>query len=184
MEDNELIYQYQIAYQQPAFIFLWKKYFNLIEKITFITFRKFSSIPLELSDFSSLQYFSFYNSMKTYRETANKSFSNYMQQRLKWDLLQYIRKYINKKHAVMNYAISYDTQYETTTVEQSYLVAEPKWINYGLSFLTKLENEVILLKSQDYSNEEISHKLNISYKSVDNAYQRAKVKLQKNRDCM
>ncbi|WP_375315209.1 sigma factor-like helix-turn-helix DNA-binding protein [Spiroplasma endosymbiont of Tipula paludosa] len=84
----------------------------------------------------------------------------------------------------MNYAISYDTQYERTTVEQSYLVAEPKWINYGLSFLTKLENEVILLKSQDYSNEEISHKLNISYKSVDNAYQRAKVKLQKNRDCM
>ncbi|WP_369806562.1 sigma factor-like helix-turn-helix DNA-binding protein [Spiroplasma endosymbiont of 'Nebria riversi'] len=47
-----------------------------------------------------------------------------------------------------------------------------------------MENEVILLKSQDYSNEEISHKLNISYKSVDNAYQRAKVKLQKNRDCM
>ncbi len=75
-----------------------------------------------------------------------------MQQRLKWNLLQYIRKYINKKHAIMNYAISYDTQYERTTVEQSYLVAEPKWINYGLSFLTKLENEVILLKSQDYSN--------------------------------
>ncbi|WP_375315210.1 hypothetical protein [Spiroplasma endosymbiont of Tipula paludosa] len=64
------------------------KYNSAIEKITFITFRKFSAIPLELSDFSSLQYFSFYNSMKTYRETANKSFSNYMQQRLKWDLLQ------------------------------------------------------------------------------------------------
>ncbi|WP_339024950.1 hypothetical protein [Spiroplasma endosymbiont of Agriotes lineatus] len=46
----------------------------------------------------------------------------------------------------MNYAVSYDTQYERTTIEQSYLVVEPKWINYGLSFLTKLENEVIFIE--------------------------------------
>lgn len=179
MSDNELIYQYQINHQQPAFNFLWKKYHSLIEKITFITFRKFPAVPLELQDFNSLQYFSFYRSVNNYRESANKSFINYMQQRLKWDLLQYLRKYITGKHFVMNYATSYNYQYEQISNENYYIVAKPKWINYGLPFLTKIENEVILLKSQNYSNEEIANKLKVSYKSVDNAYQRAKIKLQK-----
>lgn len=179
MSDNELIYQYQINYQQVAFIFLWKKYYSLIEKITYITFRKFPAIPLELQDFSSLQYFSFSTSVNDYRESANKSFVNYMQQRLKWDLLQYLRKYITAKHSIMNYATSYNYEYEQISLQTASFVAEPKWINYGLPFLTKIENEVILLKSQNYSNAEIATKLNVSYKSIDNAYQRAKLKIKK-----
>lgn len=183
MEDNLLIYQYQVEFQEVVVNFLWNKYLFLIKQITWFVFKKFRYIPLEIDDLLSIQYFSFVSSLKIYRLTSNKSFLNYMQQKLKWDILQYIKKFINKNQAILNYASSYESVQDWLLFpcNDSLKVKEREYVNYKFAFLTKRENDVLNLKMKGYSNNDIAIKLKTTYKSVDNAYQRARIKLKENK---
>lgn len=182
MNDYEFIYYYKFESNIKVGEILFKKYEGNINKITHIIYRKFNAIPLEFQDLKFTQYESFINSLNQFKEKANKTFYNYMQLRLKWDILQYIRKFINKNQSIINYASNYDYYVQWLEFNNPYsriTVDEPKIFNSKLSYLTEMENNIILLKAQNYSNSEIIKKLNIKYKSLDNAYQRAKIKIKK-----
>lgn len=162
MNDYELVYYYKVESNVKVAQILFKKYEKNINKITYIIYRKFNAIPLEFQDLKFIQYQSFINSLNYFKESANKTFYNYMQLRLKWDILQYIRKFINKNQSIINYASNYDHYVQWLEFNNPYgkmVVNEPKILNSELSYLTEIENNIILLKAQNYSNSEIIKKI-------------------------
>lgn len=179
MSDEELIYLFVDAKNEWAFTCLYQKYYNLSDILTKKLFYKFFTLPLELSDLQSLNYLIFYQTIVSYQTKKNKSFKNFLLINLKWELLKYIKKYLTKNHQILNLAVGY----------QDYLLdSSDDSLNYHLSFdvvsfvdlvnlkLSFYEKNVLQLKYQGFSNQEIMAKLNLSYKQVDNAFQRVNLK--------
>lgn len=183
MNDEELIYLFVTAKNEWAFTYLYQKYQNVSDILTKKLFYKFFTLPLELSDLQSLSYLIFYQSIISYQIKKKKSFKNFLLLNLKWGLLKYIKKYLTKNHQILNLAVVYQDYFLNSNkagVDDS--------LNYQLSFdavsfvdlvnlkLSFCEKNVLQLKYQGFSNQEIMAKLNLSYKQVDNAFQRVNLK--------
>lgn len=179
MSDEELLYLYLIAHNQWAFNFLYQKYHNMILSLMRKNFAKFFALPLELNDLVSTSYFIFIDSVRNFQNKKNKSFKNYFLTNLNWAILKSLRKYLSKNHQVLNLAVSLqDYLHEATTVFPYF----NDWTNFDFNVLklSFYEKNVLKLKYQGYSNYEIMAQLNLTYKQVDNAFQRASLKLKRN----
>ncbi|MBE4704138.1 hypothetical protein [Spiroplasma platyhelix] len=180
MSDEELLYLYLIAQNQWAFNFLYQKYQNIILVLTRKTFRKFFSVPLELSDLESVTYLIFYQSVFNFQVKKNKSFKNFLLTNLNWGILKYLKKYLNKNHQILNTALTdQDYFFNRNLSFQNHFIQDDysNLINDSNLKLSFYEQNVLQLKYQGYSNQEIMAKLNLTYKQIDNAFQRATWKL-------
>lgn len=178
MGDEELLYLYLIAHNQWAFNFLYQKYQNLILSLIRKNLTKFFALPLELNDLVSVSFFIFVDSVRNFQTRKNKSFKNYFLTNLNWATLKSLRKYLSKNHQVLNLAVSFQDYLYEPIAAFSYF---SDWNDFDFSIL-KLsfsEKNVLKLKYQGYSNHEIMAQLNLTYKQVDNAFQRASLKLKR-----
>lgn len=180
MSDEELFYLFVVAKNEWAFTYLYQKYRSITDILTKKIFQKFFTLPLELNDLQSLAYLIFYQSIINYQVKKNKSFKNFLLINLKWGLLKYIKKYLTKNHQILNLAIEYQEYFLDDKVSDNLnnqlnfdTIIFIDLINLKLSFY---EKNVLQLKYQGFSNQEIMAKLNLSYKQVDNAFQRVSLK--------
>lgn len=178
MSDEELLYLYLIAHNEWAFNFLYQKYQKMILSLVRKNFTKFFALPLELNDLASDSYFIFMDSVKNFQTKKNKSFKNYFLTNLNWVILKSLRKYLSRNHQVLNLAVNFqDYLYEPSTIFSYF----NDWTNFDFNVLklSFYEKNVLKLKYQGYSNHEIMAQLNLTYKQVDNAFQRASLKLKR-----
>ncbi|MDQ7983007.1 MAG: sigma-70 family RNA polymerase sigma factor [Spiroplasma sp.] len=178
MNDDELIYLFLVIKNDWAFNYLYQKYLKLIKILTKKVFYKFFSIPLELNDFDAITYLIFYQSIINFQEKRNKSFKNFFLNNLNWGLLKYFKKYTGKNHQVLNLACSYQDYLLDNNFNFQDQFKQIVWINQLDDLnLSVFEKNVLKLKYQGFSNQEIMAKLNLTYKQVDNAFQRVIFKL-------
>lgn len=182
MNDEELLYLYLVVQNQWAFNFLYQKYQNIIIAVTRKAFAKFFALPLELNDLQSCSYLIFYQSIFNFQMRKNKSFKNFLLTNLNWGLLTYLKKYLTKNHQILNTALSYQDYFFDQQSSFDFQLIDFEYLN-ALNFkdlkLSFSEENVLKLKYQGYSNQEIMAKLNLTYKQIDNAFQRASLKLKK-----
>lgn len=174
MDDEELIYLFSVIKNDWAFNYLYQKYLNLIKTFTKKIFYKFFSIPLELNDFETVTYLIFYQSVVDFQLRKNKSFKNFFLNNLNWGLLKYFKKYTGKNHQILNFASSYQDYLLDNNFGFYDQFKQFELSDLNLSFF---EKNVLKLKYQDFSNQEIMAKLNLNYKQVDNAFQRVILKV-------
>lgn len=175
MEDNVLIYLYCIEYNEIAFQCLYERYQLKSKQMLSAILRRFFSIPLEVNDLISSFYFIFLESIFKFQECKNKSFKNFLYKELQWGILAYFKKFLNNNHRIINTALVYNDylvfsvneEYEHFSIKDVVLTAK----------LTKNENQVLQLKQDGYNINEIMDNMNLTYKQVDNAWTRAKIKL-------
>lgn len=179
MSDEELIYLFVVDQNDWAFNCLYLKYQNIISFSIRKNFSKFFSLPLELNDLESIAYFIFFQAVINFQFNKNKSFKNFLLLNLEWGLLKYLKKYLTKNHQILNMAYYYQDYFlDNNLIDQSsfYQINLFDLNNLKLSLS---EKNVLKLKYQGFSNQEIMAKLNLTYKQVDNAFQRVNLKLKK-----
>lgn len=182
MTDEELLYLFIVIKNQWAFDYLYQKYQNLINILTRKKFYQFFTLPLELNDLQSINYFLFYQSILTFQSKKNKSFKNFFLINLNWGLLKYFKKYLTKNHQILNMAVEYHDYFVSSSLsfqENFYQNNFLEYFIYDNLKLTVYEKNVLELKYQGYSNHEIMKILSLNYKQVDNALQRVNLKLKK-----
>lgn len=179
MSDEELLYLFIAVQNQWAFDFLYQKYQKLIVLLTRKNFLKFFTVPLELSDLDSISYLIFYQSICCFQFNRNKSFKNFLLTNLNWELLKYLKKYISRNHQILNLAVDYQ-DYFVWYDRQVLSFNDNNLSDLKLSFY---EKNVLKLKYQGYCNREIMKKLNLNYKQIDNAFQRAILKFKRSLQC-
>lgn len=177
MDDNELLYLYCIESNQLAFACLYQKYEIQTAALLQIILGKFFAVPLELNDLKSHFYFVFIESIFKFQIRKNKSFKNFFYNQLRWSTFNYFKKFVNNNHKIINCALKYN----------DYLGQENDFQPKPISFfdainacnLTKSENQVLQLKQGGYTIHDIMKDLNLTYKQVDNAWTRVKIKVKK-----
>lgn len=126
-----------------------------------------------------------------YNDSKNANFGTYAKLCIERRIINYIKQVKRNKNKVLNEAISYDFDDDNSmdkfladnSSEPLSLVTDDednqlliKEINNNL---TKLEQEVFLLKLQGYDYKEIAKRLDKNPKSIDNTIQRIKNKIKK-----
>ncbi|WP_338974386.1 MULTISPECIES: hypothetical protein [unclassified Spiroplasma] len=174
MNDNELIYLYCIENNEFAFNFLYKKYELKNDFFLRNIIKKFFAIPLETNDLKSTFYFIFLKAIFKFQERKNKSFQNFLYYEVKWGVFTYVKSFLNNNHKIINCALKYnDYLYQKNDYEYTSFLEEV----ISITNFTTNENEVLKLKRRGYNVHQIMKKLNLSYKQVDNAWTRVKLKL-------
>lgn len=130
---------------------------------------------MEINDLKSTFYFLFLETIFKFRERKNKSFQNFLYCEIKWGIFAYVKKFLNNNHKIINCALKYnDYLYNRNVHETTWFFLEDI---INIANFTITENKVLKLKQQRYQICEIMKKLNITYKQVDNAWTRVKLKL-------
>lgn len=158
-----------------AFKCLYEKYQLKNEWILGASLRRLFSIPLEISDLISIFYFIFLESVFKFQECKNKSFKNFLYNELQWGILAYFKKFLNNNHRIINTALLYN-DYLTQSVNEEYQHLSVQDV-VNTARLTKNENKFLQLKQDGYDINEIMENLKLTYKQVDNAWTRVKIKL-------
>lgn len=175
MNDNELIYLYCVESNEFAFNFLYKKYESKNKFFLRIIIKKFFSIPLEINDLNSSLYFIFLEAIFKFQVRKNKSFQNFLYSEIKWGITAYIKKFLHNNHKIVNCALKYnDYLYQNYDYQYDFFFLED---TINIAKLTINESKVLKLKQEGYNIYEIMKKLNLTYKQIDNAWTRTKLKL-------
>lgn len=177
MEDNELLYLYLEIKNDWAFNRLYNKYKKLIDFLIYQKLNHFFAVPLQYEDLVSEAYYIFLDTVINFKNNKNKSFKNYLINNLNWKIIGYLKKFSNKNYQVVNFSLSYQDQnynrfnYYKNTKKQKIKISSLK--------LSIYEENVLKLKHKGFKNNDIINKLNLTYKQVDNAWQRVRNKIKK-----
>jgi hypothetical protein len=179
LEDQELIYLIKNESNKHAFFFLWKKYKKDIDKISKFNFNKFKYVPLEFSDLNYLIYKIFWKTIFIFNQNKGKTFYNFLNLNLKWNLIQYIKKFANRNFSKLNFSQEEDNEkyeiefddYETNKINE--LKLQLKTISKNFS---EKEKKILDYKLDGYSWKKIEKITNLTYKQLDNTWQRIRKK--------
>jgi len=101
--DNCVLFLYQEG-NKIALNNLFQKYLLISIKNIKIILAKFYCIPLEIDDFHSLIYETLKKTALKFCDKKKISFKNYYLKNLRWNVFNYIKIFISKKHQILNYA--------------------------------------------------------------------------------
>lgn len=170
---------------------LLMKYLPMIKKRS----QKYFLQGAEKDDLLQEALIGYIEAVRDFDEEKNDSFLYFLSLCITRQMKEAVKKFSRKKHSPLNTYISLDTPslniddeddrklYETLIIEEK--TPEEELIHKEMiehleensNFLSKFENKVFNLYMQNLSYEEIAKKLNKDYKSIDNALQRIKKKL-------
>lgn len=191
--DQELLYLVA-ENNEVADNILYEKYKPIIDiKVKkFITRAK--KIGLEYNDLFQEGMLGLSEAIKAYKDNKDATFSTFASMCIERQLYSLLSSSNRKKHAFLNESCSLDNEVSDTgktlmdmlfneNLDPSMMVEveEQKEQLYGKlqSEFSSFEKEVFKLKMQGLGYKEIANKLNKSYKSIDTAIQRIKVKIRK-----
>lgn len=190
--DNELIYLIY-DYNEEANRILHEKYYKII-KIKVAKYRALAKrIGLDTCDLMQEGLLGLEEAINSYRDNKDMKFSSFANMCIERQILSVVNYHSRKKHTFLNDSCSIDAEDEKGRTMLDYSLKsdidplmmmekeEEKNSIYDLMTkdLSKLEKEVFELKLNGLDYREIARLLNKSYKSIDSALQRIRVKLKK-----
>lgn len=190
--DNELIYLIY-DFNEEANRILHEKYYKII-KIKVAKYRALAKrIGLDTCDLMQEGLLGLEEAINSYRDNKDMKFSSFANMCIERQILSVVNYHSRKKHTFLNDSCSIDAEDEKGRAVLEYSLKsdidplvmmekeEEKNSIYDLMTkdLSKLEKEVFELKLNGLDYREIARLLNKSYKSIDSALQRIRVKLKK-----
>ena len=190
--DNELIYLIY-DFNEDANRILHEKYYKII-KIKVAKYRALAKrIGLDTCDLMQEGLLGLEEAINSYRDNKDMKFSSFANMCIERQILSVLNYHSRKKHTFLNDSCSIDAEDEKGRTMLDYSIKsdidplmmmekeEEKNSIYDLMTkdLSKLEKEVFELKLNGLDYREIARLLNKSYKSIDSALQRIRVKLKK-----
>ena len=190
--DNELIYLIY-DFNEDANRILHEKYYKII-KIKVAKYRALAKrIGLDTCDLMQEGLLGLEEAINSYRDNKDMKFSSFANMCIERQILSVLNYHSRKKHTFLNDSCSIDAEDEKGRTMLDYSLKsdidplmmmekeEEKNSIYDLMTkdLSKLEKEVFELKLNGLDYREIARLLNKSYKSIDSALQRIRVKLRK-----
>lgn len=190
--DNELIYLIY-DFNEEANRILHEKYYKII-KIKVAKYRALAKrIGLDTCDLMQEGLLGLEEAINSYRDNKDMKFSSFANMCIERQILSVVNYHSRKKHTFLNDSCSIDAEDEKGRTMLEYSLKsdidplvmmekeEEKNSIYDLMTkdLSKLEKEVFELKLNGLDYREIARLLNKSYKSIDSALQRIRVKLKK-----
>lgn len=190
--DNELIYLIY-DYNEEANRILHEKYYKII-KIKVAKYRALAKrMGLDTCDLMQEGLLGLEEAINSYRDNKDMKFSSFANMCIERQILSVVNYHSRKKHTFLNDSCSIDAEDEKGRTMLDYSLKsdtdplmmmekeEEKNSIYDLMTkdLSKLEKEVFELKLNGLDYREIARLLNKSYKSIDSALQRIRVKLKK-----
>ncbi len=190
--DNELIYLIY-DFNEDANRILHEKYYKII-KIKVAKYRALAKrIGLDTCDLMQEGLLGLEEAINSYRDNKDMKFSSFANMCIERQILSVLNYHSRKKHTFLNDSCSIDVEDEKGRTMLDYSLKsdidplmmmekeEEKNSIYDLMTkdLSKLEKEVFELKLNGLDYREIARLLNKSYKSIDSALQRIRVKLKK-----
>lgn len=188
--DYELISLAQ-ELNEDATEILYQKYKPLIINKSLRYFNYLKTKGFDLSDLIQEGYIILDYAIKTFNQNNDNIFYTYFIACLDNHLTSQIRKSSSIKNKVLNESISLETEddnelnllnviQDNNTNPEYFLTNEEEYSNLCnriIEKLTNLEETVFLLKIQSFTYQEIASILDKDLKSIDNAIQRIKVKI-------
>ena len=190
--DNELIYLIY-DFNEDANRILHEKYYKII-KIKVAKYRALAKrMGLDTCDLMQEGLLGLEEAINSYRDNKDMKFSSFANMCIERQILSVVNYHSRKKHTFLNDSSSIDAEDEKGRTMLDYSLKtdtdplmmmekeEEKNSIYDLMTkdLSKLEKEVFELKLNGLDYREIARLLNKSYKSIDSALQRIRVKLKK-----
>lgn len=190
--DNELIYLIY-DFNEDANRILHEKYYKII-KIKVAKYRALAKrMGLDTFDLMQEGLLGLEEAINSYRDNKDMKFSSFANMCIERQILSVVNYHSRKKHTFLNDSCSIDAEDEKGRTMLDYSLKsdtdplmmmekeEEKNSIYDLMTkdLSKLEKEVFELKLNGLDYREIARLLNKSYKSIDSALQRIRVKLKK-----
>ena len=190
--DNELIYLIY-GFNEDANRILHEKYYKII-KIKVAKYRTLAKrMGLDTCDLMQEGLLGLEEAINSYRDNKDMKFSSFANMCIERQILSVVNYHSRKKHSFLNDSCSIDAEDEKGRTMLDYSLKsdtdplmmmekeEEKNSIYDLMTkdLSKLEKEVFELKLNGLDYREIARLLNKSYKSIDSALQRIRVKLKK-----
>ena len=190
--DNELIYLIY-DFNEDANRILHEKYYKII-KIKVAKYRALAKRKgLDTCDLMQEGLLGLEEAINSYRDNKDMKFSSFANMCIERQILSVVNYHSRKKHTFLNDSCSIDAEDEKGRTMLDYSLKsdtdplmmmekeEEKNSIYDLMTkdLSKLEKEVFELKLNGLDYREIARLLNKSYKSIDSALQRIRVKLKK-----
>ena len=190
--DNELIYLIY-DFNEDANRILHEKYYKII-KIKVAKYRALAKrIGLDTCDLMQEGLLGLEEAINSYIDNKDMKFSSFANMCIERQILSVLNYHSRKKHTFLNDSCSIDVEDEKGRTMLDYSLKsdidplmmmekeEEKNSIYDLMTkdLSKLEKEVFELKLNGLDYREIARLLNKSYKSIDSALQRIRVKLKK-----
>lgn len=190
--DNELIYLIY-DFNEEANRILHEKYYKII-KIKVAKYRALAKrIGLDTCDLMQEGLLGLEEAINSYKDNKDMKFSSFANMCIERQILSVVNYHSRKKHTFLNDSCSIDAEDEKGRAMLEYSLKsdidplvmmekeEEKNSIYNLMTkdLSKLEKEVFKLKLNGLDYREIARLLNKSYKSIDSALQRIRVKLKK-----
>lgn len=191
-DDNELIYLIY-DFNEDANRILHEKYYKII-KIKVAKYRVLAKrMGLDTCDLMQEGLLGLEEAINSYRDNKDMKFSSFANMCIERQILSVVNYHSRKKHTFLNDSCSIDAEDEKGRTMLDYSLKsdtdplmmmekeEEKNSIYDLMTkdLSKLEKEVFELKLNGLDYREIARLLNKSYKSIDSALQRIRVKLKK-----
>lgn len=191
-DDYELLYLVSENNEEAKDI-LYKKYENLVSIKVKRNYPFFKKYGVDYNDLLQEGMLGFIKAINKYQDNKNTEFATFANKCIDLQLKTYKRTISNNKHRALNTSISVNNTEEEEKSIINFIKDKAdknpetmvfnrekiKDINKVIDTkLTDLEKKVLLLKSSGCSHKEISEKLNITVKSAEHAYKRAKNKLE------
>lgn len=145
------------------------QYDNLIRKITINSKLKFNRIPLETEDIINVLKNEFVELVKKYDVKRGMSLPNYLQKYLSFGVMNYLRKFIQQNHQVMNYCTTYleEIKGNNDSFESESIYDE---IDEIIKFSNLTENEEFVVREHILNGETIIDLSILLKKSIQSIY--------------
>ena len=189
LNDYELIYEIRDN-NEIAYNVLYDKYKNLICKIAREYYLKIRNDKIEYEDLVQEGFYGMSQAIRGYDENSTLFFT-YVNICIRREIERYIKTFERNKNMILNDAISLsyplDESGETTLEDvirskdniEDYILSENNFLKIW-AFRNELSSEeamIFELKSNQFSNKEISSLLDIPYKIVDNYLRKIRIRL-------
>ena len=171
---------------EDAFNILYKKYKPIIFQKSSCVLSFANHHGIDINDVMQEAYLAFDNAIRNFSEYNNTSFYTFAIMCVDRHLKSYLKRIRISKNKILNEAITISEVLEktiksNTDVENDFILSDSykDVILKCSSVLTDFELEVLKLKIDGYSFENIADMLNKDTKSIYNCFYRSKLKIQK-----
>lgn len=168
--DNE-----KISYSKN-YRLLMMKYDTLVKSLAKVVVRKYYSLPVTWEDVYIEACFNLVKIYNDYDSTLNDNIDVYMTISLTYFMRNYCRKWLSKKHLVLNNSVEYKEEWSIGTSSEEVIFYDHHWLDK----FDKEEQDIInLLVNTDKNNKQICQEINISRYKFKQKIQNIKKKLVK-----
>ena len=188
--DNELL-MYISENDEDANEIMYKKYYYVIRDYALKLINKAKLVGMDFNDLIQEGMLGLNIAINHYHEKENICFYTFACTCIKRKMISSIVKGSGKKNSLLNNSISFDYS-EDDLYKANYILVDKNPLPEDIvankimitdllqilnKSLSKTEKEILMLRIKGLKYKEISEKLNKSFKTIDNAIQRIRVKI-------